>query len=101
IFQMFHSSQMAAGGDDFMSYHSDELDKAIEQARRTLDESARLKLWNKVHDILYEDQPYTFLFFPKTLVLLDGRIGNVQKLPLGLNPDSEWYVPKAKQRYTK
>ncbi|MDB5328567.1 MAG: extracellular solute-binding protein family 5, partial [Phycisphaerales bacterium] len=36
-FQMFHSSQMAARGDDFMSNHSDELYKAIEQASRTLD----------------------------------------------------------------
>ena len=99
IFQMFHSSQMAAGGDNCMSYHSDELDRAIEDARRTLDEPTRMKLWQKTHDILYEDQPYTFLFFPKTLVLLDSRISNVQKLPLGLNPDSEWYVPKADQRW--
>ncbi|HEX8323861.1 MAG TPA: ABC transporter substrate-binding protein [Tepidisphaeraceae bacterium] len=101
IYQMFHSSQMVDGGDNCMSYKNDELDKKIEQARRTVDEPLRMKLWNECHTILYEDQPYTFLFFPKTLVLLDARIANVQKLPLGLNGDSEWYVPRAKQRWTK
>ena len=101
IFQMFHSSQIADGGDDFMSYRSPELDATIEQARRTLDEDARMKLWRKAHDIIYEDQPYTFLFFPKSLVFLDKRIANVQKLPLGLNSDSEWFVPKDQQRWTK
>ena len=101
VYQEFHSSQMAAGGDNFVSYHSAELDQNVEQARRSLDEPARMKLWNKVHRILYEDQPYTFLFFPKHLFLLDARIANIQKLPLGLNSDSEWYVPKTKQRWTK
>jgi len=101
IFQMFHSSQIADGGDDFMSYRSPELDATIEQARRTLDENARMALWRKAHDIIYDDQPYTFLFFPKNLVFLDKRIANVQKLPLGLNSDSEWFVPKDQQRWTK
>ena len=101
IYQMFDSSQMADGGDDFMSYRNPELDHAIETARRTLDESARMKLWHQCHDIIYEDQPYTFLYFPKSLVFMDKRISNVQKLPLGLNPDSEWFVPKNEQRWTK
>ena len=98
---MFDSSQMADGGDNFMSYKNPELDATIEQARRTLDDDARMALWRKAHDILYEDQPYTFLFFPKALVFMDKRIANVQKLPLGLNSDAEWFVPKELQRWTK
>lgn len=101
IFQMFDSSQIADGGDNFMSYKNPELDATIEQARRTLDDDARMALWRKAHDILYEDQPYTFLFFPKALVFMDKRIANVQKLPLGLNSDAEWFVPKELQRWTK
>lgn len=101
IFQMFHSSQIAGGGDDFMSYRNPELDATIEQARRTLDETLRMKLWQKAHDILYEDQPYTFLFYPKSLEFLDKRIANVQKLKAGLNGDSEWFVAKDQQRWTK
>ncbi|MBC7785249.1 MAG: ABC transporter substrate-binding protein [Burkholderiales bacterium] len=101
IFQMFHSTQSMAGGDNFMSYRSPELDRAIEQARRTLDETKRMEIWRQAHSVIYDDQPYTFLFFPKDLVLLDKRIANVQKLPLGLNSDREWFVPRSSQRWTK
>jgi peptide/nickel transport system substrate-binding protein len=101
IYQMFHSSQMIPGGDNFMSYNSPELDRVIREARRTLDESKRMPMWHKAHEILHEDQPYTFLFFGKSLVFIDGRISNIQLLKLGLNPREEWYVPKAKQRWTR
>jgi peptide/nickel transport system substrate-binding protein len=101
LFQMFHSSMMSGGGDDFMSYKNPELDKTIVEARRTLDEASRMKLWQKCHQIIYEDQPYTFLLFPKALVFMDKRIANVKTVKSGINGDSEWYVPKAQQRWTK
>lgn len=101
LFQMFHSSQISDGGDNFMSYRSPELDKTISQARRTLDEAVRMKLWQKCHQIIYEDQPYTFLFFPKSLVFMDKRLKNVQVNKSGMNNDSEWYVARPDQRWTK
>ena len=91
IFQMFHSSRALTGGDNFMSYLSPELDAAIDTARTTLDEAERMPIWKRAHRILHEDQPYTFLFFPKNLVFIDGAIQNVEKLPLGLNDETEWY----------
>lgn len=100
IYQMFHSSSMEAGGDNFVSYSNPELDAAMEKARRTVDESARMPLWNRCHEILHEDQPYTFLFFGKSLVFIDKRIHNVvMTRRMGLNGRSEWYVPKHLQRW--
>ena len=93
IYQMFDSAQIADHGDDFMSYRSPDLDAAIEQARQTLDPAVRLPLWRKCHQIIHQDQPYTFLFTAKTLTFLDKRLDNVQQLPAGLNDLSEWYVP--------
>lgn len=98
IFQMFHSSQAIEEGDDFMNYKSSRLDKLIEQARETVDEHARMPLWREAHKVIHEDQPYTFLFFPKSLAFLDARIQNVKLVKLGLNPRNEWYVAKAQQR---
>src|SRR5690606_34526623 len=72
IYQMFHSSQMIEGGDNFMSYKNPELDRVIEQARTTIDEDERLPLWKQAHRILHEDQPYTFLFFPNSLRFVNG-----------------------------
>jgi peptide/nickel transport system substrate-binding protein len=101
VFQMFHSSQTVEGGDNFMSYKNPELDKVIDEARRTVDEAKRMELWHKVHRIIAEDQPYTFLFFRKELRFLDGRIENVQLTRLGMNGFDEWYVPAAKQKYSQ
>lgn len=101
IYQMFHSSQAMAGGDNFVSYRSQELDRLIDTARITIDEEVRMPLWRQAHKVLHEDQPYTFLFFPKSLIFLDERFQNVQITKLGLNARTEWYVPAAKQRYTQ
>ncbi|MCC7191614.1 MAG: hypothetical protein IT444_02430 [Phycisphaeraceae bacterium] len=98
IYQMFHSSQMVPGGDDFISYRNVELDGLIDRARRMLNEHERMPLWRRAHEILYEDQPYTFLFFPKSLRFVDGRIRNVQLLKLGMNSREEWFVPEQFQR---
>lgn len=101
IYQMFHSSQMGPGGDDFTSYKNDTFDKIVESARRTMDESKRMELWKQAHLILHEDQPYTFLWFGKSLQFVDQRMNNVKRVKTGLNPSIEWYVPADKQKWTK
>ncbi|HYE17636.1 MAG TPA: ABC transporter substrate-binding protein [Tepidisphaeraceae bacterium] len=106
-YQIFHSSQIAGEGDNRTHYVNKELDVVIEQARQTLDDKKRMDLWHKAHQILHEDQPYTFFFNRPSLVFINGRIKNVGVTKLGLNyvrllPNpSPWYVPKAGQRYSK
>lgn len=102
LFQMFHSSQAISKGDNFVGYQNPELDKLIDEARRTVDENRRMPLWQKAEHILYEDQPYTFLMRRKSLLFLDKRIHNLQMTKLGLNHGSlpmENYVPLAQQKY--
>lgn len=98
-YQIFDSSQMAGTGDDFVQYDNPECDKAIEAARSEVDENVRMPLWHKVHQILHQDQPYTFLFISKDLEFLSGRIHGVEVTKLGLNSNLEWYVPAALQKY--
>ena len=99
IRQMFHSSQIADGADNFTSYANPELDRLIDEARRTVNESKRMPLWNACHRILHEDQPYTFLYSKKSLIFLDRRYHNPHRTRLGLNDRTEWYVRAAEQRY--
>jgi peptide/nickel transport system substrate-binding protein len=102
LFQMFHSSQAISKGDNFIGYQNPELDKLIDEARRTVDENRRMPLWQKAEHILYEDQPYTFLMRRKSLLFLDKRIHNLQMTKLGLNHGflpMENYVPLAQQKY--
>jgi peptide/nickel transport system substrate-binding protein len=105
ITQMFHSSQIADKGDNFMSYRSAELDKTIDAAKTTVDRDKRMPLWRKCHQILHEDQPYTFLLNQKALSFYDKRIKNIKPSKLGLNyvqlyvMPFPWYVPTAEQKY--
>ena len=100
-YQIFHSEQIADGGDNYIHYQSPELDQAIDQARQTIDEAERMNLWHRCHEILHEDQPYTFLLTPKSVTFIDRRIQNVQLTPLGLNAALEWYVPLALQTWSE
>ncbi|HID80790.1 MAG TPA: ABC transporter substrate-binding protein [Chromatiales bacterium] len=101
IYQMFHSSQTKAGGDNFIGYKNPELDELIDKARATVDEEKRMPLWQKAEAIMFEDQPYTFLMRRKRLAFIDKRIKNLQMTKLGLNQllPIEWYVPLALQKH--
>ena len=102
IFQMFHSSQTLENGDNFIHYQSPELDLLIDRARATVEEDERMPIWREAEHILYEDQPYTFLFRRTTLAFVDGRIKNLHNTALGLNLMAvpvEIYVPASAQRY--
>lgn len=102
IYQIFHSAQLAEGGDNFVGYENTELDKLIETARRTVDEKERMKYWQAAERHLYEDQPYTFLMRSKSLVFIDKRFKNLAITKVGLNfgfTPVENYVPAAVQKY--
>lgn len=105
LYQMFDSTQNVDQGDNFVSYNNPALDKAVREARRTIDDAKRMELWHKAHRILAEDQPYTFLFSRKTLRLIDKRVQNVRQSKVELNVVDRWampipwYVPKAMQKY--
>lgn len=97
-YQIWHSSQIEGRGSNCIGFANAEADAIMEQARRTMDDQIRNALYYRFHRIVYEEQPYTFLFTRPTFRFLDRRFENVVVHKLGLN-ESEWYVPKEKQRY--
>jgi peptide/nickel transport system substrate-binding protein len=99
-YQIFHSSQVGDGGDNYVHFINKELDQLIDTARVTMDVDKRMPMWHRVHEILYEEQPYTFLFTRKSVAFIDKRMRNVIVTTLGLNNATEWYVPADVQRYS-
>lgn len=102
LYQIFHSSQIAGKGNNFISYRNPDLDRLIDEARATVDEEKRMPLWRAAEDELYEDQPYTFLMRRKSLIFIDRRIKNVVNTKVGLNFGNlpmENYVPASEQHY--
>ncbi len=84
-FQIFSIEQAKTGGDNRTAYRSEAVDAAIRDARKTMDPAERMPKWHKVHQILHDEQPYTFLLNRKALRLFNERIRNVDETPLGLN----------------
>lgn len=100
-FQIFHSSMIEGTGDNTVSYANPKLDQLLEEARTTVDEAKRMKLWHQVHAIMHEDQPYTFLMTRKSTVFAAERLKNIQVVKNGLNPEIEWYVSQGQAKWAK
>lgn len=100
VHQMFHSSMTEDGGDNYVYYKNEQIDKLIEQARTATDRKKSQALWRQVHAQLHEDQPYTFMMNRKAVVYVDKRIHNIQVTKTGMNYAWEYFVPKQQQRHT-
>jgi peptide/nickel transport system substrate-binding protein len=48
---------------NFVNYSNPEVDQLFEEGRRELDRSKRAEKYARIQEILYEDQPYTWLFW--------------------------------------
>lgn len=97
-FQIWHSSQSETPkGSNHVGYISAEADRIIEEGRRTLDVAKRVELYKKFHQLLHEDQPYTFMLSPMALVTQDKRYRNARVFWSGMDGDLMW-VPKAEQK---
>lgn len=50
-------------GRNFVQYSNPEVDRLFAEGRKVFDPDERAKCYAKIQEILYEDQPYTWLFF--------------------------------------
>ncbi len=97
-YQIWHSSQIGNRGYNYVGFNNSRADAIIEEVRRTLDDEKRNGLCRRLHRILHEEQPYTFLFARPTFRFVDRRFKNVVVHKLGFKY-LEWYVPENEQRY--
>lgn len=89
-YQLWHSHQIKRG-DNFTGFTTPEMDAIIEQARLEFDDNKRNKMYKRFHEILYQNQPYTFLFTSYSLVAYHKRFENVHIYKGGLDLD-EWQI---------
>lgn len=89
-YQLWHSSQIAKG-DNFTGFTTPEMDNIIINARMEFDDKKRNAMYKRFHEILYENQPYTFLFTSYALVAYHKRFENVHIYKGGLDID-RWKI---------
>jgi peptide/nickel transport system substrate-binding protein len=101
-YDMWHSSKMREGEFNFIGYNNPEVDRLLEEGRRVFDQSRRKEIYGRIHAILYDEQPYTFLYVPDSLPVVHARFKGVEPAPLGINYNFiKWYVPRGLQKYTR
>ena len=101
LFDVWHSSKQGLKEFNFVSYANKEVDDLIMKARHTMNQDKRKKYYFRIQEILADEQPYTFLFIPYSLVAVHKRIKGIEPAPAGIAYNTnEWYVPKEQMRYT-
>ncbi|MBN2373669.1 peptide-binding protein [bacterium] len=101
LYDIWHSSKTAPQEFNFVSYKNFEVDRLIVEGIRTFDIEERKRIYYKLHEILAEDQPYTFLYVADALPVVHRRFRGIKKAPIGIWYDFiKWYVPEHEQRYT-
>jgi len=95
-YQIWHSSQIENHGSNYVGYRNPTVDQILEQGRETFDPIARWSLYRQLHRILYEDQPYTFMFCFQTLIFYNNKFRNVKLYCTQPGYDlREWYIQKS------
>lgn len=97
-FQIWHSSQAdVPDSSNHVAYRNPEVDRLIEQLRVTMDEGDQVELYHEIHRIIYEDQPYTFLFTDRATGGYNTRIRNVKFYKIRPCYDGrEWFADEAR-----
>ena len=101
-FDIWHSSKQRPGEFNFVGYENKEVDSLLEEGRREFDERKRKEIYNKVHQLIFDDHPYIFLFVPDALPIVHARFKGIEPAPAGIGYNFiKWNVPKEEQKYTR
>lgn len=79
----------------FSHYQNVEIDRLYETARLALDVKERLKAYQEIHRIVYEDQPACFLFYPGNFFAVNAKFKNTNEYFTRHMPNytiKDWYI---------
>ena len=97
---VWHSDSSKKGGLNFISYKNAEVDGLIEEGRRTFNKAKRIEIYNRIHEIIAEEAPYTFLYFPYAKIAVSKRFKGIEPAPAGIGYNFiDWYVDPGNQKY--
>ncbi|MFO0872760.1 MAG: ABC transporter substrate-binding protein [Phycisphaerales bacterium] len=84
--QAFHSQAILDQGDNFVQWANPEADRLIDAGRHEMDFQKRMEIWHRLHALLHEEQPYTFVREVPWYRFVRKEIGNVHPYKSGLEP---------------
>jgi peptide/nickel transport system substrate-binding protein len=98
LFDVWHSSKTGPKELNFVGYKNPEVDRLIVEGRGTFDQERRRRCYFRIQEILADEQPYTFLYVPDALPVVQARFRGIEPAPAGISYNFiRWYVPKGEQ----
>jgi peptide/nickel transport system substrate-binding protein len=103
VHALFHSSQMPPRGQNFVFYANPEADRLIDQGRHELEPSKRKDIYQRLHAVLAEDQPYTWTVQNSAKWAIRTRVHGVAVsrgygLFLWSPGELDWWIPLHQQK---
>ena len=77
--QIWHSSQAdVPQSSNYISFRNEKADKIIEDLEVEFDDAKRIELANQFHQLMYDEQPYTFFYTRRSVFAWNKKLGNVK-----------------------
>jgi peptide/nickel transport system substrate-binding protein len=87
---------------NFTSYANPEVDRIIKEAIREPDPEKNAALWKQAQAMIYEDQPYTFLYWQDSITGLHERFKDAKvDILSAIHNMNTWWVPAAEVKYAR
>jgi peptide/nickel transport system substrate-binding protein len=99
ISSLFHSAEVGSWKNNFGAFSNPEVDSLIVESKLTLDHEKRRTINRKLHGIIADENPYSFLW---TLTNYAGYNKKLRKVAIHpykfFSFSDEWFIPKSEQR---
>ncbi|MGB9667374.1 MAG: peptide-binding protein [Thermosulfidibacteraceae bacterium] len=83
-YDIWHSSKTGSGEFNFIGYKNEEVDRLLELGRTIFDPKRKKEIYGKVQELIYEDQPYVFLYVPDNLVAVHKKVKGIELKKAGI-----------------
>jgi peptide/nickel transport system substrate-binding protein len=93
ISSLFHSAEIGAWRNNFGGYSNPEVDSLLVESKLTLDHEKRRTIYRKLHAMLAEENPYTFLWTLTNYAAYHKKVRAVQIHPYKFFSYADtWYL---------
>jgi peptide/nickel transport system substrate-binding protein len=99
ITSLFHSSEIGKWRNNFGAYSNPLVDSLIVESKLTLDHEKRRTIYRKLHSLLAEESPYTFLWTLTNYAAYHKKIRHVAIHPYKFfSFANDWYILQEDQK---
>ncbi len=74
----WHKDSDKKGGFNLVGYNNVEVNKMIEESQSIIDTKILAKNWQKIFQLITDDNPYLFLYIPNSITVVNKDIKNIK-----------------------